>query len=26
VFAFAYLVSGSVAHLEHRVEHYARTR
>jgi NitT/TauT family transport system permease protein len=26
VFAFAYLVSGTVAHLEHRVEHYARTR
>jgi NitT/TauT family transport system permease protein len=26
VFAFAYAVSGAVAHLEHRVEHYARTR
>ena len=26
VFAFAYRCPGSVAHLEHRVEHYARTR
>jgi len=26
VFAFAYAVSGAVAHLEHRVEHYARVR